>query len=95
MNIRNALTRKTAYQRSEFDPGLPGDHWARTLNEADRSCCCSARPVVVAVLTVNDPLQRLEPTDLLLCGHHYRRNRATLSALVAMVYRQDGSVVTR
>jgi hypothetical protein len=49
----------------------------------ERACCCSASPVVVAVIT---PAKgRREPTDLLLCGHHYRASKSALEAAGATV----------
>jgi hypothetical protein len=43
-----------------------------------RACCCAALPAVIAVLPPS--AGRPAPTDLLLCGHHYR---ASLTALTA------------
>lgn len=43
-----------------------------------RACCCSARPTVVAMIPPANG--RREPTDLLLCGHHYRASKAALEA---------------
>jgi hypothetical protein len=44
---------------------------------AERACCCSARPAVVAVFPARPG--RSDPVDLLLCGHHYRECRAGLA----------------
>jgi len=53
------------------------------LRRAGRSCCCPARPAVIAIMP---PAQgRDHRTELLLCMHHFRRARATL--------RRDGAVV--
>ncbi len=44
----------------------------------DRACCCSAAPAVVAVIPPANG--RREPTELLLCGHHYRTSKSALEA---------------
>ncbi len=54
-----------------------------TLAAASRACCCPARPVVVAVLPPAEG--RPHPTDLLLCGHHYRACADALQAAGAAV----------
>jgi hypothetical protein len=59
----------------------------RALRTASRACCCPARPVVVAVMAPAPG--RDHPTDLLLCGHHYRASRLPLLAAGAAVY--DGA----
>ncbi len=52
------------------------------------ACCCPAMPVVRVVLP---PTQtRPHPTDLLLCGHHYRVSRQRLAALNATVQKLPG-----
>ena len=53
-------------------PGSAAIDW-RAARLAGRACCCSARPVVIAVMPPT--ARRLHPTDLLLCGHHYRASR--------------------
>jgi hypothetical protein len=59
----------------------------RILRMADRACCCSARPVVIAIMP---PVPgRDHATDLLLCGHHYRASRQALDGAGAHVY--DGA----
>ena len=52
------------------------------------ACCCPATPVVRVVLPPT--LVRPHPTDLLLCGHHYRVSRQRLAALNATVERLPG-----
>jgi hypothetical protein len=55
---------------------------------ADPACCCPATPVVRVVMP---PTQaRPHPTDLLLCGHHYRVSRQRLAALNATVQKLPG-----
>jgi hypothetical protein len=60
----------------------------RAARRADRACCCTARPVVIAVM----PPARGRPhqTDLLLCGHHYRTSRLALTAAGAAVVDMHG-----
>jgi len=36
---------------------------------------------------------RLEPVDLLLCGHHYRASQIALHASGAAVYDKQGAVI--
>ena len=52
------------------------------------ACCCPATPVVRVVLPPT--LVRPHPTDLLLCGHHYRVSRQRLAALSATVEKLPG-----
>ena len=54
-----------------------------TLAAAGRACCCPATPLVVAVIP--PAAGRPHPTDLLLCGHHYRACRNALHAAGAAV----------
>jgi hypothetical protein len=58
---------------------------------AERACCCPAKPAVVAVLPPGPG--RDHPTDLLLCGHHYRVARHTLDAAGAEVLDETGQPV--
>ena len=58
------------------------------LRTAERACCCSARPIVVAVMPPSP--DRDHPTDLMLCAHHYRVAREALAAYGASVFDQDG-----
>ena len=64
----------------------------RAARRAGRSCCCSAWPVVIAVMPPASG--RPHQTDLLLCGHHYRVSRRALAAAGAMVVDMAGSPVT-
>jgi hypothetical protein len=63
-------------------PARPAVYW-RALRTADRACCCPARPSVVAVMPAAPG--RDHPTDLLLCGHHYRVYRRALAAAGAVI----------
>jgi hypothetical protein len=64
----------------------------RAIRRAGRSCCCSARPVVVALIPPSPG--RPHQTDLLLCGHHYRASRRALAAAGATVVDLDGMPLT-
>jgi hypothetical protein len=55
---------------------------------ADRACCCTAGPVVIAV--VPPAHGRPHQTDLLLCGHHYRVSRQSLTAAGAVMVDMAG-----
>jgi hypothetical protein len=55
---------------------------------AERACCCPAKPAVVAVLPPGPG--RDHPTDLLLCGHHYRASRKALETAGATVLAEGG-----
>ncbi len=61
-----------------------GTDWNSVFGEAERACCCSARPTVVAVFPPR--LGRSRGVDLLLCGHHYRACRASLARAGAVVH---------
>lgn len=50
---------------------------------ADRACCCTAKPAVIALMPAT--ADRPHETDLLLCGHHYRVSRRALAAAGAVV----------
>lgn len=73
-------------------PPDPARDWAEMLLRADSACCCPARPLFVAMLPPAPG--RLEPVDLLLCGHHYRAARTALAAAGAIVFDATGAIVT-
>jgi hypothetical protein len=50
--------------------------------KAERACCCLAKPAVIAVMPPSPG--RLYPTDLLLCGHHYRASRQALAPAMVL-----------
>jgi hypothetical protein len=52
------------------------------------ACCCPAPPAVRVVLPPTHT--RPHPTDLLLCGHHYRVSRQRLAALAATAEKLPG-----
>ena len=53
------------------------------LRSANRSCCCPARPAVVALMPPSPG--RPHRTGLLLCMHHFRAGRRALAAAGANV----------
>jgi hypothetical protein len=77
-----------AQQAAEAADVLDSIDWASVLAGAERACCCSARPIVVAVFPPQDGRSR--PVDLLLCGHHYRACRTELANAGAVIHRMPG-----
>jgi hypothetical protein len=61
------------------------------VRRAGRSCCCSAKPLVIAFIPPAPG--RRHQTDLLLCGHHYRASRQALAGAGASVMDLDGMPV--
>lgn len=55
------------------------------------ACCCCAHPVVRVVMPVADTERA--PTELLLCGHHFRASRAALASAGAVAFDTDGALV--
>lgn len=49
------------------------------------SCCCPARPAVIAIMP--PAVTRPHETDLLLCDHHFRKSRQALLAARATIRR--------
>ena len=68
------------------EPGLTA------LARADRSCCCIAKPAVIAFMPMT--LAQRRPADLLLCMHHYRASRQKLAAIGARVVDGRGMQLT-
>ena len=82
--------------RAETTPPMPpapargAIDW-RALRFADRACCCAARPAVVAIMP---PVPgRPHPTELLLCGPHYRATQMALATAGAAVFTGAGDPV--
>lgn len=63
----------------------------RAIRRADRSCCCPARPQVIAIIPAAGGQPR--PADLLLCWHHYRASRHALTAVGALLVGIDGTPI--
>jgi len=86
------IAARRASQTAPHECRLPGTaapviDW-RVLSTAERACCCPAKPVVVVVIPPT--AGRGHPTDLLLCGHHYRAARAALAVVGASAFDQSG-----
>jgi hypothetical protein len=83
---------------SQRSAGPSGPPWRgpdsidwRAARHAARACCCPAKPAVIAVIPARPG--RNHPTDLLLCGHHYRVSRKGLAAAGATVLGLNGAPV--
>ena len=72
-------------------PGGADSALTAPTGPADRACCCPARPVVTVIMPPTPG--RPHPVDLLLCGHHFRVSRATLTAAGAAVYDDTGALM--
>jgi hypothetical protein len=72
-------------------PGAHAIDW-RSARLAGRSCCCTARPMLIAVMPPT--ASRPHSSDLLLCGHHYRASRHALELADATVLDLVGRPVT-
>src|SRR2546430_8867331 len=66
--------------------------WRTSLRLAERACCCSARPSVVAI--VPPASGRPAPADLLLCRHHYRTAERALIGAAIPVFDSEGEPLT-
>jgi hypothetical protein len=62
------------------------------LATAERSCCCIARPAVIAFMKTG-PGQKTQ-AELLLCMHHYRASQQKLAACGATVVDARGEQLT-
>jgi hypothetical protein len=71
-------------------PGRCGIDW-QAARQANRSCCCPARPAVIAVMPTAPG--RPHQTDLLLCWHHYQASRQGLASAGATIITMDGTPV--
>jgi hypothetical protein len=88
---------KTARPEALHSEGSPQPLAAQAIDWrkarlAERACCCPAKPAVIAVMPAT--ASRPHPTDLLLCGHHYRASRHALDLARARVLDLDGRPVT-
>jgi hypothetical protein len=84
---RSTLQARPPDQAWYARPGTSAIEW-RAARTAERSCCCSATPVVIVVMPSGT--SRPGQTDLLLCGHHYRMSRRSLAAAGATVLDING-----
>jgi hypothetical protein len=63
----------------------------RSVRRAEHSCCCTAKPAVIAIMPPTAGRPHL--TELLLCWHHYRVSRKSLDAAGATVLDLAGEPV--
>jgi hypothetical protein len=79
-------------ERSDTDIHVfgPGILCSIAIAKSERSCCCTARPVVAAVVNSANG----KPTELLFCRHHFIASRRALKAAHAIVYDARGELVT-
>jgi hypothetical protein len=61
------------------------------LKTAGRSCCCSSRPAVLAIVPPTP--SRNHKTDLLLCMHHYRLSQQALRTAGAIMINRDREII--
>lgn len=66
---------------------VPEDLTTGALGQ-NRACCCPAKPVVRVIIPPSPA--RPHPTDLLLCGHHFRASRDSLRRTQATVRDLEG-----
>jgi hypothetical protein len=79
--------------RSETTPPEPGCgaiDW-RALRFAAHACCCAAGPAAVVIMPPAPG--RTRPTDLLLCGHHYRATQIALAKAGGAFFTVEGDPV--
>jgi hypothetical protein len=67
--------------------------YARALATADRACCCSASPAVLAIMP--PAASRPHRTELLFCMHHYRAASPGLAAAGALVIDATGEIIAQ
>jgi hypothetical protein len=87
---RDTAERVDPHSETATRPRLDID-W-RAVRLANRACCCSSRPAVIAIVPPSPA--RPHPTELLLSGHHYRRSRHALAVAGATVLDPSGTPVT-
>lgn len=91
LHLRATATPLPAPTRKPSTPAIGLIDW-HGLKIADRACCCPARPAVIVVMPPG--ADRSHPTDLLLCGHHYRESGQALAKAGAAVFSLSGAAVT-
>jgi len=95
MSISFVRTRPAGDEADSADSAWPGTaafclDW-RAARRAERSCCCPAKPRVIAIIP--PAAGRAGSADLLLCWHHYRASRQRLAAIGAVLVDIDGTPV--
>ena len=96
-SLYSSLAGRTGTPAPPAAESIPGDgivpgRYLRVLRRADRACCCTARPTVVAVIPA--AASRPEVTELLFCMHHYRASRAALADAGAAIVDATGRSLT-
>ena len=90
LHVRTSAAPVPAFTETPSGPAIASIDWPG-LQSADRACCCPAKPGVVVVMPPGPG--RSSPTDLLLCGHHYRKSHEALTKAGAAVFDLDGAAV--
>jgi len=75
-------------ERIPPDDGLVAAAYRSVLARADRACCCTASPQVIAIM-LPSPARRTR-VELLLCMHHYRASTTGLREAGALILGPDG-----
>lgn len=88
MTASDPTTRRTARNPVPGSERATGVIDWPAVGQANRSCCCVARPSVVVVLQPTH--DRPHPTEVLLCGHHFELSRSTLLASRALAFNLEG-----
>ena len=83
------MSRAKSTQAQPSGVAEPSASNRRTSPYCERACCCSAQAAVIVMLPPTD--SRPHPTDLLLCGHHFRQSRTALLAKGAAFLDLDGA----
>jgi len=96
------MTSTPSQGRTDEPDSLPGSDrpapafyladWPTLLRLAERACCCSAKPAVVAIVPPGP--DRASPSDLLLCRHHYVASERVLVDGAAAVFGSEGEPLT-
>ena len=68
---------------AERIPGEDAGLSTKPAGAVGRACCCAARPAVRVIMPPGP--SRPHPTELLLCGHHYRVSRRVLTYAGAVI----------
>jgi hypothetical protein len=80
-------------RRRKITAGVAPDDVAsvpgRAVGPAGRACCCAAKAAVKVIMP--SASARPDPTDLLLCAHHYRASRHALAAAGATIRELPGT----
>ncbi|SPT51139.1 hypothetical protein [Actinomadura madurae] len=84
---RMGKKKPTTQDEGAFTPARPA-----VPRLAARSCCCLAKPVVVAVIPITG--HDRQPVDIHLCAHHYQLSRDALNVADAIVFDGSGVPVT-